>query len=389
MSNNIILFITFIIVLSSVSPFEIEIIKNRANDNPFGFFGPPDNLITEIINDMEKNIEKSQSSFPIISNKSKNKLPHRHKEIIEVNGPGFKSVEIREILTPEDQNRTKESHGGIFGHFSPSPSKGSNENILEKVMEEFQKDMLDDKKHNPIEDIFGNLFAPPQHNPVIFLKQRKNLKHDNIFNTSQDQEDKKSGPPKLFPVLDNIIEELINSEISDSNHKDRPADSAKEHKEPPHINMIQKKEEEKKPKENKNDKLALNVVSKSKTTETHSTPHHEKENLPHNKNQTNIQSHPSIPKNYNSHPKIEVHKDTHPPTNIGYLKHLPSFLTFKNPIMQYVVYSLIFLIVILFVICLSYKIILRDSELNKGNLNHSINQIEDELKGMKEKNKLY
>ena len=391
MSNNLIIFIIFIIASASVSPFEIEIIKNRANDNPFGFFGPPDNLISEIINDMEKNMEKSQSIFPMISNKnSKNKLPHRHKEIIEVNGPGFKSIEIREVLNPEDQNKIKELHGGTFGHFAPITSNTSSENILDKMMEEFQNDASNDKKSNPIENIFGNLFARPQHNPVIFFQKRKNLKQDNIFNSFKDQENKQlPGSFKIFPALDNIIDNIASSEITHVDHKDRPVNLVKEHMEPPQTNSTGKKEDVKS-KENKNDKLPLRVVSNNKNTATHYYPHHQQQNFTHYNHQAHTQTHPSIPKISSSHNHVELHKNTEAATNIKrHLSYLPPFLIFKDSVMQYIIYVLIFLIAVLFVICLSYKIILRDNELNKGNTSHSINQIEDELKGMKEKNKLY
>jgi len=413
-------FLILIFLATTVITFNIEIINTGRNNNPFGnIFGPPDNLMNDILNDIEKDLKIPQDNqrFPVpIFKKPRMKDPrHKHKEIIEINGPGFKSVEIREVFSP-DEKKSLRSTDSLFNHqIERNTNEEKFENFVEKAIEEmneFEKDVQDSQKKplDPFDNFVKNLFSPPQHHPVIFVNHKKNLK--GLESDHHKRDEAILAPSKIFEGIGNIVSGLFEDMFSNEKNSTHSDDNIKMERETAHVNINvtdvktvsaypaenNPKFEDKSTKTNHGNKEAIREHDKIQIKNSNSKNSNNKDkNYHHPNNKNNKNSHekneldiPDISstttKDLYNKPKINAN-DTSNVSND--LRYFDSLFINQNPIIRYIFYCIIAVSVIFLAIFLFNRINKREDEMHKLDKINSINQIEDELRRMKEKNKLY
>lgn len=379
------------ICLSTSFNFEIEIING--NKEPIVEGLNPFEIAEDLIGGMVKEIEESEQNTKRKSKPHPKKLknPHKHKEIIETHGPGFTTVEVREFTSNDDNFK-----GEIK---SREEKRNEFRNDFERMNDMGSKDM-----------------GLPFGMPFIFVKNtnnRKNLKGkiQNNNNNSLDM-----NPFRIFSDLDKAFDSFFKIDNQHAGHKHLPGNVEKKVNKDPEVKVTEVKDVHSPQKEdthidehkNTQDKL-INVLHPddknhaatadknettakkhsanptSTTTSTNKPPETKKPVDPINKQanksaNSEENKHTSQLKPQSTHSTSNSKPNTTSNTHTAYLS--------TNNLSKYCLFFIVLILLLLFVRQILFKI--SDAEANKNpNPKHSINEIEDELRGMKEKNKLF
>jgi hypothetical protein len=295
--------------------------------------------------------------------------------------------------------------------------------VIEKALDQLENEILNEPQQNPFENMINNLFAPSLHDPVIFVKEKRNLKHDQIIpngnslvngdhhdNISKEEPKMEEfSPIKIFSGLNEIVNGFMNlgdtafkklNKNNDENlHVINNDNLSLNISNAAHSSHVDSKNL------NVSDKSAINKAPQKPKINNHVNITHKR--VPNKNGPKPVPSHykhPTFPHANPTHKQIPKIPPTvipiasttpniiHNTTSIGITRessYFESVFNYNDQVMKYVYYSLIGLFAIICAVYFLYQIIQRESELRKLDKNHSINQIEDELKKMKDKNKLY
>jgi hypothetical protein len=395
---------SFIFLLKHSECFEIRIEPAQdpiSDDGPFGdnMINPLEIIGNQIINEIGNELLLQEAELEKAGKKAQklHKLPKlkvhkgkKHKEIIKTFGPGFETVQVKEFFdNPMDSN------------IEVNPF----ENPIQIMSNPFENDLRKEDfssliKSEPVELPFMNNSIP-----MIFVKTtRKNLKRNDDLNAKN--------PMKIFSALDKMFDNFfdintiprLSSENSDSGMKVidvRDATPAK---------LIEKLEKEKElsdkavpstyVKDDMFEKIingGIDTMEKPYNNVIHviSTPpsqvkvntdieNKKTEPTPVKVQQNELQK---LEKDLMNKPIQEGKISTNMIDDTARILFAEnSLINNKSQIIKYAIYITMFLILIFGLFCLFMKITQKEDSLE---YRHSINELEDELKGMKEKSKIF
>jgi hypothetical protein len=429
MLKNFLFLFIFIYNFIFLNSFEIEITSDTMpkNTNPF-------EAAKVFVDKLVEEISEQEIKDRAHSKKKKHKKPHKpprmHKEVIETRGPGFTTVQVREFMDNSNEDNVNASKSNI-------PFKGNTN--LDNVIGEIVGEMIKEEEKREEREIINKLlnptpirFGPPMHMPMpfIFVKStKKNLKNQN---------DKTAETPfKIFSQMSNMermfdsffkienqhhnnngsikinLSDVLNPSISNESDKDDKdleledkSDDNIDKQAPPkndqnHIDFKGTDLEHKLfkilPAEDEVEKLIEKEMkhvnadldsekNKSQKEDNDYSVENEIPKLPEKK------IHPYEKKSSSDNDKTNsAHSD-----NINHDDHLNHTNRISLPetssLEKIITYSIYIILIILFTLTIKFvlnKIQESEDETKRANTKHSINEIEDELRSMKDKNKLY
>lgn len=320
-------YFSIIILLFTINCFEIEIFNEAIPDapsNPFESLTKSltkdfEGFIEELANDLENEDDRSEKlrkrkrkPYPV-------RKPHKHREVIETHGPGFTTVEVREVINNNLENQKNEPN--TIDIEMPVPfifvkSTNTRKNLKTIDVNPF-------KIFQELDKQFDSFFS--QDNNLNNSVKVLNVKNVNDINAS--------------PLLDNgKLIKIISDENSQLKIKNNETNE---------IDILSNKVSD------ESSNLSDNITSNIKIT-----------------NNT-IEDNNSIG---NISKSVEA---------------LFSSISSLFSVIKYLIYFSFLIYLLCCVKCIFGKFLEKDQENSKFNIKHSINEIEDELKSIKDKNKLY
>jgi hypothetical protein len=290
--------------------------------------------------------KKKRRSKPFPRNLHK---PHRHRNVVETHGPGFATVEITEFITNDDKNNIKHN-------------LSMNNNELGNGM-----------KIENLNKMMNDMLIPM---PLVFVKTSNTRK--NLQNYNSDRQN----PHKIFAEMEKAFDSFfkIDSKNSSSFKVNDVKDITNEKNHVDKINHSHSDPEVEKlikilPYAGAGADSVAGITARDVRSEHTPPPLTEVHS-----NLDNIEIKKDI--------KLSENKENDLKTNQS-LNHPNIISDFSYSNLKYIIYVALAVLTFLFVKFVISKITESEQENIKANSKHSINEIEDELKQMKDKNKLY